>query len=408
MARGNLFQGYAQGKLGSTIFSISHGVQVSRAYNPSKFDRKSDAQIIRRSQWTAASLYYSHAVASAFKFAYEYKKANDSYQNAFMKANWNRGILMRYEDTINPNYPSVGEYIVSNGTLRPIETYFATGGYAYYIIPKFDTNAAIVSTLGYLSKCMVAAGYKNGDIVTITLVSTDSEPGNAEMPIVVGSNPPQYTFIQFVLDVNSNVSLTSLGLSMSNSQPGVETGQVAVCTTQVVNTTKIGGACVQVSRQTKSKLLVNYSKLTLNTAAKSAKMYSQSLTWRQVVIDSWQSTGNALLQGSDSETLTPNGVLEMTADLTFPRTWASLDGRALVFNKIITAAQFSERFIFYQDANTIYRAIPQEDGSIGFLPKTNGQWIGTARQDQSDPYRWVISSSNQSRNIAGYIIDNDV
>lgn len=406
MARGNLLQGYGQGKLGSTVYSISHGVQVSRAYNPSKYDRKSDSQIIRRAQWIAASQYYSRAIASQFKFAFEDKKPNESYQNAFMKRNWNKGILRSYSDTIDPNCPSVGRFIISQGSLRPITTYFNTAMQPYMLFPDIGNLTLNGDTLGYLSRSLLTLGYRNGDIITYTLIVTDAIAGSALQPIISGESQPQYYYVQFTLDVNSTIKFEDIGLTFYESTDVGQDGYFGCGIDMDVNVDGICAGAIQVSRQTKTKLLVSYAELTLNPEANKAMIYGQSAEWRQTVIDSWKATGTAILQGSDSENATDSSVIENLSTLVFPRTWASMQDKAVVTNKILTNVQFCERIIFYRDSDYIYRGIPQEDGTIGFLPKVNGYYVATAQQDSTDMHRWVFASSNSTYQIAGMYINN--
>lgn len=402
MARGNLIQGYGRGKLGSTVYSISHGVQVSRVYNPAKFDRKSDAQIIRRAQWIAASQYYSRAIASQFKFAFENKRPNESFQNAFMKRNWNKGVPRAYGDVNNPNYPSVGNFIVSEGSLRPLEMVeLDEASYGLYFDSVPSTNLGY-ETLGYFSRSMVNLGYRNGDIITITLIETDAQAGSPLQPIVPGTKPPIYHIYQFRLDINSTINMESMGFAIGSESGGGYVLQVGIDPTGYY----ILGCTIQVSRQLKNRLLVSHSEMTLNVWGKNALIYGQSLEWRQVVIDSWQSSGNALLQGDDSENATSDSVIEVTSNLTFPRTWDTMQGKAVVTNKILTNVQFSERIAFLGENDTIYRGIPQSDGTICYLPKTGNIWTAIARQDSTEPHRWVFESSASGSTITQMVVNN--
>lgn len=58
MAKHNLFLGQARGKIGSVVFSRLRGVQVSRAYNPSPANPRTDAQSRQRSFFASVSQYY--------------------------------------------------------------------------------------------------------------------------------------------------------------------------------------------------------------------------------------------------------------------------------------------------------------------------------------------------------------
>ena len=406
MARGNLIQGYGRGKLGSTVYSISHGVQVSRVYNPAKFDRKSDSQIIRRAQWIAASQYYSRAIASQFKFAFENKRQNESYQNAFMKRNWNRGILRSYDDTQNPNCPSIGRFVISDGSLRPLTTRLHSSQAFFFAVPTIDDSSIASNTLGYLSRCMVRLGYRQGDIVTFSVIRTSAQSGSNLQPIIAGDTPPEYFFIQFTLDVNSTITMASMNIVVLQGSTFGETESQGYGAYIPMSEEVIMGGCVQVSRQLRTRLLVSYAEIALNSMGNQAMIYGQSAEWRQIVIDSWKATGDALLQGDDSENASSSSIVENESDLNFPRTWASMQSKAVVTNVILTNTQFANRIIFYRDANYIYRGIPQDDGTVKYLPKSGNSWTAIARQDSTDPHRWVFESNASELQIGGMYINN--
>lgn len=58
MAKHNLFLGQARGKVGSVVFSLLNGVQITRAYNPSPKNPKSWAQATQRAAFASISQYY--------------------------------------------------------------------------------------------------------------------------------------------------------------------------------------------------------------------------------------------------------------------------------------------------------------------------------------------------------------
>lgn len=406
MARGNLIQGYAKGKLGSTVYSVSHGVQVSRAYNPAKYDRKSDSQIIRRAQWISASQYYSRAIASQFKFAFENKKANQSEQNRFMKLNWNRGVIRKYDDVSNPNYPSVGRFIISDGSLRPLVTRLHLSGGFFFAVPTIDDNSIASNTLGYLSRCMVRLGYRQGDIVTFSIIRTSAQSGSNLQPIIAGDTPPEYFFIQFTLDINSTITMESMNIAVVDGTTFSESNSQGYVAYIPYEEPVIMGGCVQVSRKLRNRLLVSYAEIALNSMGNQAMIYGQSNEWRQIVIDSWKATGNAILQGDDSLNATSSSIVENESDLQFPRTWASMQGKAVVTNVILDNTQFASRIFFYRDADYIYRGYPQDDGTVAYIPKSNNSWTAIARQDSTDPHRWVFESSAADKEIGGMYIYN--
>lgn len=406
MARGNLIQGYGRGKLGSTVYSISHGVQVSRVYNPAKYDRKSDAQIIRRAQWIAASQFYSRALAAQFKFAFENKKPNASEQNIFMKLNWNRGMLKSFDQVSDPNCPSVGRFIISNGSLRPIQALATEDVPLYFIVPEQPEGQTGYETLGYLSRCLIAQGYRSGDILTFTAINTDALAGSNQQPIVTGAEPPVYNFVQVRLDPESTIPLSSLNLVYLEGEPFLPTGYIGFATDLDIDQYAIGGGAIQMSRQLRNRLLVSYAEINLNPEAQRAFNYGLSQEWRQTVIDSWKTTGDALLQGTQVENSSSRTVNQVTSDLTFPRTWASMNTKAIVTQYITNPRTFVEKIVIADEANNWYRyALKNDNSIIVFAAGSNGT-IATIQQDQADPHRWVCTSDNATYQVGSIFYNN--
>lgn len=406
MARGNLIQGYGRGKLGSTVYSISHGVQVSRVYNPAKYDRKSDAQIIRRAQWIAASQFYSRALAAQFKFAFENKKPNASEQNIFMKLNWDRGVIKSYDQVSDPNCPSVGRFIISNGSLKPLQVISNTSTPLCFIVPAQPQGQTGYNTLGYMSRCLIAQGYRSGDILTYTAINTDALAGSNQQPIVTGAEPPVYNYIQVRLDPESTISLSAINISFEESGDDIPEGYVGFNADLDIDQFAIGGGAIQMSRQLRNRLLVSYAEIVLNPEANAAFNYGLSQEWRQIVIDSWKTTGDALLQGTQVENSSSRTVNQVTSDLTFPRTWASMNTKAIVTKYITNPHTFCEKIVITDEAGNWYRYALKNDNSIlVFIAGSNGG-VAIIRQDSTDPHRWVCQSDNVNYQVGSIFYNN--
>lgn len=89
MAKGNMFQGMARGKVGDVVFSRRNGEQISYAHNPHHRNPKSNGQIYQRAIWATCLQAYS-AGKAIFDHAFEGCRKGAENQQMFMKLNANR------------------------------------------------------------------------------------------------------------------------------------------------------------------------------------------------------------------------------------------------------------------------------------------------------------------------------
>lgn len=130
MAKGNLFQGMARGKVGDVVFSRLDGQQISRVRNRKPANPRTSAQLYQRAVMATTMAAYS-AGREIFDHSFQGKKVGIGNQRRFMSAN---AIALRnaliydlgYKPTghINAvvnapktNTPVPNQYIVSEGTL---------------------------------------------------------------------------------------------------------------------------------------------------------------------------------------------------------------------------------------------------------------------------------------------------
>lgn len=137
MSKGNLFLGYARGKVGDVVFSRQNGEQVARARNRSPRNPQSPLQMVQRVCLKTASLAYSQ-LQDLCNHSFQGMPEGTPCQSRFMRLNIdamrmqlaqviNSGdpeeILFSTEANFNAaadSLPALRDYIISEGTLPEI------------------------------------------------------------------------------------------------------------------------------------------------------------------------------------------------------------------------------------------------------------------------------------------------
>ncbi len=187
MAKGNLFLGFASGKIGSVVMYRSKGAQVSRALNPSPSNPQSALQMLQRVTLKTASSAYS-LLQDICNHAFEgYAPGTDS-QGAFVTRNIaqmraqladyiNGGdadeILGCIEANFNgkaDTWPAMRPYVVAQGRAPQVPFSFLSdsSGSAKLALPVTGGSA----TMGY-DEVISALGLQRGDQLTFLFLSVD-------------------------------------------------------------------------------------------------------------------------------------------------------------------------------------------------------------------------------------------
>ena len=120
MSKGNMFLGYARGKVGSLVFARRNGEQVTRAYNGAPKDAKSVSQGKQRSSITNIVRLYQ-STPSFFQKAFEGKKAGLSDYNQLVSINMKRNPKVYLPKNIADNGGGVvAPYRITQGSLQAI------------------------------------------------------------------------------------------------------------------------------------------------------------------------------------------------------------------------------------------------------------------------------------------------
>lgn len=287
MSKGSSFWGTATGKVGNLVISVNKGQRIEKAYQPHVLNRKTNAQMIQRARFANAVKFYKRAYANFFQFAYEDKSPRESDYNAFMRHNTNlTSSLLKYDQVKSP-FIALGEgWVLSNGILAEPVINDVRGIHPYLSLPSLIDDA---DTIGELSQALINDySLIEGDIITLVTVVSNVTSLNSRNP----NDYARWIVKQFVVNTKSNMPLTDVSEVAS-----METGKGLYLDIQGVNIPKWYG--VVFSRKSKNAILrCSTSRLLGNSYAYQMYHNAQSKEWQDVVLQSWQSSGEAVLEGT--------------------------------------------------------------------------------------------------------------
>lgn len=286
--------GYARGKVGSMVFVRSKGEQITKAYNGNPLNPRTNRQVKQRASFANNVKFFTRGVQNLFKFAYEDRKDNESDFNAFMRHNNQRGVLISKQGFDNPNYPALGKYILSRGSLsspkmgiQESETLFLPINYLE--VPGLTST----DDHGKLSEKLKAAyNLKNGDFVTILQISANgSTIDNTPMIVPDEREPVTWKITQFVIDPNSRLEIY-LAANNNTIYPSENALEIQSTTGEIV-----GAVGVIFSRETSRKLRCSTSYLENNYYANICLGQTDTIDYIERVLLSWQGVEESILQG---------------------------------------------------------------------------------------------------------------
>lgn len=307
MSKGNMLLGYARGKVGSMVFSRLNGEQIVKSYNSSPRNDRTDAQMIQRSLFLAANKLFTRGQQNFFEFAFEDRGRSESDFNAFMRNNIKRGIMMSRAGFEEQSYPSVGPWLMTKGSLPGVNISAQTDSNKYNIATNTDSGASSVGD--FCQTLRSHFGVQNGDIITLCVITAlGSDSTNTPD---VHPQPRQYVnwiIKQIICDTNDTSELHAAFdgyITTSSLHPSTHYIVDAQVSSECVT-----GACIVVSRKTRRGLKVSTTELVMNDEAATAYNTGQSDTYRQEVLDSWQSKPESVLEGSEVEETTTGPVFK--------------------------------------------------------------------------------------------------
>lgn len=355
MSQGNMLLGYARGSVGDVTFYRSGGSQRARARNRKPNNPRSSGQMTQRAKFASAVKFYKRAVSNFFRFAYQDKKSNESDYNAFMRHNIAGAPLISKTAFDKQGYPALGNWVLSYGELQPLN-YLASELNSVIELPA--TYTAAPTTLGELSQGLIDSGfYEQGDIITVPMIDIVGSPLPTATP--TGVYTTAWKTAQFRVDYNSTDSLDNLGL-----------GNVTVTQSSgiwMMNFATHSAFAVIVSRNTSTGLKVSRSELVYDTVTGLALFNAYyDDNYKAEVLQDWQTSLDAILQGSLSEMSTPPPVpvsSSYSADVVATATGGTSDTVDAVDGvlSIGSAQSYIENVVFRLDFGSIKDAQDRYD-----------------------------------------------
>lgn len=195
MSKGNLFLGFARGKVGDVVFSHSHGEQVTRARNRSPRNPQTPLMMLQRVVLKTSSAAFS-MTQEITNHSFQGREGVTANQSRFVELNVknfrrmlatiiNSGddeeILTSSETNYSPKYSSlaaINPYIVSEGSIPSIQQSWNTYGIEAGtmagvqltgVMAEIEQNTNICS----YSKLIEKLGLQKGDQITIMYLTCD-------------------------------------------------------------------------------------------------------------------------------------------------------------------------------------------------------------------------------------------
>lgn len=291
MSKGNLFMGYARGKVGSVVMARSKGQQVARAHNDAPKNPRSLRQMMQRSIFSSAVKFFTQGRQAFFKFAFENKSMKESDYNAFMRENALRGQHISQAAYNEATYPVLSPFMMTKGSIAELALDVNSAGTAFQL--GLD-GVTTTSTWGNVCTQLKALyGLENGDIITLCVVTANGST-STNTPAVTPEKRERidWSIKQEIIDTESTTALNAvLGGIVSSIADNV------VITPAKMGTAPVG-ACITVSRVTTAGTKVSDSYLALNTTANTIYENASEDAYINEVLKSWKATGEAILQGS--------------------------------------------------------------------------------------------------------------
>lgn len=183
MAKGNMFQGMARGKVGDVVFSRTNGEQISRVRNRHPNNPRTNKQMYQRAVMATVMQAYS-AGKEIFDHAFQGKAVGAENQRAFLSKNAKllRGLIAAELEAGTPAL-NCNAAVVAPGAITPVpnEYMISEGGYPqnFFIIDAEYENVSVPAALENETVAEYAArnGLIAGDIYTfVILCISDSTP----------------------------------------------------------------------------------------------------------------------------------------------------------------------------------------------------------------------------------------
>ena len=326
MAKGNMLLGYARGSVGDVTFYRDGGLQRARARNRQPANPRSNRQMLQRALFANAVKFHKLAVSKFFRFAFEDKRSNESDYNAFMRENLKRGVLISKTAFDTQDYPALGDWILSRGSLA--EIYGVAVGDTlqsmHFPLPVRDVTLSSDPTIAEVSQALISQAqgqWMVGDIITLVEVTA----GKYDVPTATPT-PRRYltNFLlwQFFIDTADTRSFKSVCQDFYISNQTID-GVQRLCISVGVNAESAAEYWQQglhqagvIHSRVGDTTQVSRCELVANANYRQAIEDAQADSYISAVLADWQASGEAILQGSLADPFQPFGSYTNTFDYT--------------------------------------------------------------------------------------------
>lgn len=287
--------GYSRGSVGDVTFSRLKGQQIAKARNRNPNNPKTKTQMMQRSLFVSATKFYQQARAKFFKFAFEDKKYHESDFNAFMRHNVKNGTNMTQEAVQAYDYPALGIWALSKGSLEPfVQT---SVGNKFHAATGIITPVSyqVPTTVGQLSATLIQSNrFQVGDMLTMVNYGF-VRVGEAAVPALAPLNDDYLTYFsykQMIIDTASTDSLTKYDMDVYVDDT---TKELFITSIGEIYDERYVCACLIHSRQTANGLLVSDSVLLPSALFEDAVKACADEAYIQQVLNAWGATEEAIL-----------------------------------------------------------------------------------------------------------------
>lgn len=290
-----MFLSQARGKVGSVVFAVVKGQQTARVHNPKPANPRTFGQQAQRSLLANMTKFYKRGTQKFYKFAFEDKTVRESDFNAFARKNIMNGAYVPREFFDNENYPALGIYTMTAGSLAHNVQVVYNGD---YIIVDPGTNnltgTEATVTIGQVSAAILAnnPGLQQGDL--LTFVTADS---SMDIQMQVGPDIPTWNIVQFYLDPNDISTVASKGFNFMRAQPIGQGSERGILFVQLSGIDRTSFASLCFSRKTDTGLKVSTSTLRPSAVAECLVYWLRGEYAKQLAAASWGGNTDAVLEG---------------------------------------------------------------------------------------------------------------
>lgn len=232
MAKGNMFQGMARGKVGDVVFSRNNGEQISRVRNRHPKNPRTNKQMYQRAVMATVMQAYA-AGQEIFNHSFQGKSVGAENQRAFLSKNSKllRGLLAAEIEAntaaLNCNVavvapgaitPTPNEYMISEGTY-PQSFFGWNEGSKAFVLPTATEGETVAA---FAQRCGLVAGdiytfvamVISGDTPSFTVRNVTSEFNGSYKPI--SQYPCTFAFVRLQVKDVASVTTTVAQATLSD------------------------------------------------------------------------------------------------------------------------------------------------------------------------------------------------